>query len=87
MPHSAQAKKRWMQSLDRNLRNRTAKSELKTLTKKVQMLTEGGKRSEAEACLKLAQSRIDKAAQKGIMHKNTAARRKALLARWVGAMK
>ena len=80
MPNSKQAIKRLRQAERRNLRNRMAKSEIKTYTKKVlQALEEGNSQSAAEF-LRIAQAKLDKAAKKGILHKNTVSRRKSLLA-------
>ena len=38
-------------------------------------------RETAASCMRTTQSKLDKAAKKGVMHSNTVARRKALLAR------
>ena len=80
MPNSKQASKRLRQAKVRNLRNRMVKSEIKTYTKKVLAAVTEGNAKNAEDSLRDVQSRLDKAAQKGVMHKNTVARRKAQLA-------
>ncbi len=68
--------KRNRQNEKRRVRNRAARSELHTREKAA---TEAaGTENEAEA-LRLAIRKIDKAAQKGMIHKNTAARRKSRL--------
>jgi len=72
MPNLASAKKRLRQSAKRTLRNQIAKTRIKTETKKVLA---------GEASLGAAQSVIDRAAAKGIIHKNAAARRKSRLAK------
>lgn len=87
MPNSKQAVKRLRQAKVRNLRNRMAKSEIKTHTKKVLAAVSEGNTEAAEASLRIAQSKLDKAAQKGVMHKNTVSRRKAQLAAKVGSLK
>ena len=58
------------------LRNRAIRAELRTRQKAV--LAVAGTENEPEA-LRLAMKRIDKAAAKGVIHKNTAARRKSRL--------
>ena len=73
--------KRNRQTEKRNARNRAARSELRTRTKNA-LAAEG----EGEE-LRLAIKALDKAAQKGIMHKNTAARKKSRLIKAVRAEK
>ena len=87
MPNSKQATKRLRQAKVRNLRNRMVKSELKTYTKKVLAAVTEGNLKDAEDTLRIAQSKLDKAAQKGVLHKNTVSRRKAQLAAKVGSIK
>lgn len=58
------------------LRNRAIRAELRTRQKAV--LAVAGTENEPEA-LRLAMKRIDKAAAKGVIHKNTAARKKSRL--------
>jgi len=81
MPNNASTTKRLRQDKVRNLRNRIAKSEIKTWTKKTLEAIEAQDRETAETCLKTAQAKLDKAAKKGVMHANTVARRKSLLMR------
>lgn len=68
--------KRNRQSEKARLRNRAVRSELRTRTKAAEAAA--GTENEAET-LRLAIRRIDKAAAKGVMHKNTAARQKSRL--------
>jgi small subunit ribosomal protein S20 len=75
MPNTASAKKRLRQNEKKQLRNTAAKTRIKTETKKA---LSGGD-------VKSAFSVIDRAAAKGIIHKNAAARRKSRLARKVAA--
>ncbi len=60
------------------LRNKAVKAELKTRVKTAVTAAESGAENSAEA-LRLAVKRIDKAATKGVIHKNAAARRKSRL--------
>lgn len=60
-------------------RNLSAKSNLKTETKKFLSLISSKKIPEAKAMLNQLISRIDKAKSKGLIHKNTASRKKSRL--------
>jgi len=62
----------------RRLRNKAVKSELKTRVKSAIKVGDAGDETAVDA-LKLAQKRLDKAASKGVIHKNQAARRKSRL--------
>jgi small subunit ribosomal protein S20 len=75
--------KRNRQTEKRNLRNRKIRSEIHTRTRSALSAIEEG--DDAEEAVRAAMKRIDKAAQKGVLHKNTAARRKARLARRLNA--
>ena len=73
------AKKRVLVSASKTARNKAVKSNLKTTIKKAEAaIVEGGDSREA---IRLAIKRIDQAQAKGILHKNTAARRKSKLVR------
>jgi small subunit ribosomal protein S20 len=72
--------KRNRQNEKRRLRNRAARSEISTRTKAAIEAAEHGDET-ADESLRLAVKRIDKAAAKGVIHKNTAARRKSRLIR------
>ncbi len=68
--------KRNRQNEKRRLRNRAVRSELRTHQKAAEAAA--GTDDEAEA-LRMAMKKIDKATAKGVLHKNTAARRKSRL--------
>ena len=70
--------KRNRQNTKRQARNKAVRSEMRTRSKKAIASIESGAEDSAEA-LRLAVKRIDKAAAKGIIHKNQAANRKARL--------
>lgn len=79
MPIIKSAKKRVRVARKATIRNAKTKRSLKAAIKAFAAALTGGKQaSEAHA---KAQSEIDKAAKKGVMHKNKAARKKAQLAR------
>jgi small subunit ribosomal protein S20 len=65
----------------RRVRNRAVKSELRTRVKTA--LTTAGTEGAGDESLRLALKKIDKAASKGVIHKNAAARRKSRLMRAV----
>ena len=73
--------KRNRQNEKRRLRNRTVRSEMNTRTKAALDAVDYTDDETADETLRLAIKRIDKAAAKGVIHKNTAARRKSRLAR------
>lgn len=83
MPHHRSAMKRLRQDAKRRLRNRSAKSRVRTVSKKVRALAEEGKKEEAADALREASSVIDRAAQKRVFHPRTASRLKSRLARAV----
>ena len=58
-------------------KNKADKSELKTIVKKFDAAVVAGDRAVAEAAYKQAVKAVDQAASKGILHKNTAARKKS----------
>ncbi len=63
----------------RRVRNMAKKSEMRTYMKKVEQAVNANDVETAKETLKLAVRKIDKAAQKGIIHKNTANRYKSKL--------
>jgi small subunit ribosomal protein S20 len=75
------ALKRVRQAEKNNLRNKSVKTEIKTITKKVESAVAGKKREEIEKAFAEATKVITKAASKGIIHKNTAARKISRLAK------
>lgn len=79
MPNIKSAKKRVKVINTKTLNNRMVKSALKTTLKKVDAAIEANQ-SDKNELFKVAVKKIDQAAAKGIMHKNTAARKKASLA-------
>jgi small subunit ribosomal protein S20 len=76
-------KKRNRQTEKRYARNKAIRSELKTREKNVMAAVEAGDTAKAEELLRIAQKQIDMAVTKGVLHANTAARRKSRLTRRV----
>jgi small subunit ribosomal protein S20 len=77
--------KRNRQNERRRLRNKSVRSEMKTRVKHALTKAEAGADDAADA-LRLAVKRIDKAAAKGVIHKNQAANRKARLMRRLASL-
>ncbi|MDH5803807.1 MAG: 30S ribosomal protein S20 [Gemmatimonadota bacterium] len=76
MPHSRSAKKRMRQSEKRRTRNRTQRSEMRSLVKQVQI---AATKEDGETAFRKAEQLIDRAARKRLVHPNTAARTKSRL--------
>lgn len=77
MPNIKSAKKRVLLSKAAYEKNKADKSELKTIIKKFEAAVSSGSREEADAAYKTAVKTVDQAVNKGILHKNTAARKKS----------
>ncbi len=76
MPNIKSAKKRTLINAKKTLRNKMIKSDLKTAIKKADLAISENADNKADA-VKVAVKKIDMACTKGILHKNTAARRKS----------
>ncbi len=87
MPNNAAAEKRMRQEQKRRALNRSTKSIVKTqVTKARQAITiPGTDAEEAAAAVRAAVSELDRAAKKGVIHKNNAARRKSRLMKQLNA--
>ncbi len=71
--------KRNRQNEKRRLRNRAIRSEINTRTRNAIETAQRGDSDETAEATRLAIKRIDKAAAKGVLHRNTAARKKSRL--------
>ena len=80
------AKKRILVNKTKADRNTAIKSGVKTSVKKVYTAIEAGDKAAAQAALLAATSTIDKAATKGVYHKNTASRKVSRLSKAVNQM-
>ena len=67
-------------------RNQAVKTELKTAVRAAREAIVAGDKDKATASLALASKKLDKAASKGVIHKNQAANRKSSIAKQVGAL-
>lgn len=87
MAHTRSAKKRIMTISKRTERNRAVKSSLKTTIRRFEEALRGEEQEQARRMLlQRALVSIDKAVTKGILHKNTAARKKSSLTRKMNAI-
>jgi len=77
MPNIKSSKKDVIRSKVAYEKNKAQKTALKTVVKKFDASLEAGDRAVAEAAYKAAVVAVDKAAKNGILHKNTAARKKS----------
>ena len=76
----ASGRKRARQDVGLNAQNTALRSRFRTVIKNVQKAVTGGDKAKATELFKSAQSVIDSVADKGIFHKNKAARHKSRLA-------
>ncbi|WBU38945.1 30S ribosomal protein S20 [Homoserinibacter sp. YIM 151385] len=67
-------------------RNKAVKSQLKTAIRSTREAVTAGDKDKAAAALLVASKRLDKAASKGVIHKNQAANRKSAIAKQVAAL-
>jgi small subunit ribosomal protein S20 len=79
---NSSAFKRHRQSEERRIRNKAVKSSVRTITKKFVVLAQKKELDAAGAALREMIKKIDTAAQKGIIKKNTAARKKSRMQRF-----
>lgn len=79
MANIASARKRARQAVKARLHNASLKSRLRTYIKNVAKAVENGDRDAAAAAYKAAVPVIDSSVNKGLMHRNTAARHKSRL--------
>ncbi len=77
MPNIKSSKKDVLRIAVRNEKNRAARSVLKSTLKKFDAALAEGNREQADSAYKAAVKTIDESVKKGILHKNTAARKKS----------
>jgi len=86
MANTAQAKKRARQAEKSRLRNASQRSHLRTFVKRVIAAVDSGDKNLAQEAYGAVVSIIDKAANKGLIHKNKASRSKSRLSAKVRTM-
>ena len=79
MPTTKSAKKRLRQNIVRRIKNRATKAAVRTQVKKVRAAAAAGDAQKAEAELRLAAMKLDRAGAKRVIHPNKAARLKSRL--------
>lgn len=86
MANHKSAEKRIRQSLVRRDRNRSFRTAMRTEIKRLRKAIEEGNAEEAKGLLTSTLGTIDSTAQKGVIHRNAAARTKSRLTRAVNAL-
>ncbi|MFP4044388.1 MAG: 30S ribosomal protein S20 [Rhodosalinus sp.] len=86
MANTPQAKKRALQNARRYEINRARRSRIRTFLRKVEEALASGDKAAAEAALRAAQPELMRGVTKGVLHKNTAARKMSRLAHRVKAL-
>lgn len=86
MPIIKSAKKALRQNKKRKSENLKVKNKMKGQIKKIKSFIENGKKKEAQENLNRGYKAIDKTAKKGIIKKNTAARKKSRLAKAINRL-
>jgi small subunit ribosomal protein S20 len=81
MPHTKSAKKSLRQTAKRRLHNRAVKKGIKVQVKKFLAVLDEGNPDQLRQEFNQAVKKLDKAAGKRVIHRNTAARRKSQLAK------
>ncbi len=87
MAHSLSSKKRMRQNVKRRAINRAGRSMLKTSIRSAADAFGAGNTDAAVQVVRETTKALDREASKGLIHKNTAARRKSRLARKLNALK
>lgn len=86
MANSAQARKRARQAVKQRARNMSLRSELRTAVKRIRKAIASGDKAAAQQEFQASVGTIDRIADKGIVHKNKAARDKSRLSAAVKAL-
>ena len=86
MANHRSAKKRIRQTARRTAVNRNRISRIRTFVKKVEEAIESGNKEAAATAYRAAQPEIHRGVTKGVLHKNTAARRLSRLSRRIRAL-
>ena len=86
MANIQSAKKRNKQNEKKRLRNRVFRGRARSFIKKARTAIDAGNKEEARQAALTAISALDKAAAKGVIHKNNASRRKSRIMRSLAAL-
>jgi small subunit ribosomal protein S20 len=86
MPHHKSAEKRLRQTEKRTTVNGARLSRVRTFVKKVEVAIETGDKTAAQSAFQEAQPELHRATTKGVMHRNTVARKLSRLAARINAL-
>lgn len=86
MANIKQQKKRVLTNEKRRMRNKSIRSATRTEIRKFREAVESGDKAAAEAQLRVASRKLDKAVTKGVFHRNSAANKKSNMARALNKM-
>ncbi|MBX6741738.1 MAG: 30S ribosomal protein S20 [Acetobacteraceae bacterium] len=86
MANTASARKRIRQTEKRTIRNRARRSRVRTFLRKVEQAIAGGDQTQAQEALRAAQPELQRAATKGVLHKNLVARKLSRLSSRIKAL-
>ena len=86
MAHHKSAEKRLRQSEKRTAVNRSRMSRVRTFVKKVETAIQTGDKAAAQSAFQLAQPELHRATTKGVMHRNTVARKLSRLSARINAL-
>ena len=86
MPHHKSAEKRLRQTEKRTAINRARLSRVRTFVKKVETAISSGDKEAARSAFQVAQPELHRATTKGVLHKNTVARKLSRLATRINAL-
>ena len=86
MANTTSAQKMVRKIARRTAVNKSRRSRVRTFIKKFEVAVEEGNKTNAQAALRVAESEIMRAVSKGVMHKNTAARKVSRLAKRVSSL-
>ena len=86
MPHHKSAEKRLRQSEKRTAVNRSRLSRVRTFVKNVESAIATGDKNAAQSAFRLAEPELHRATTKGVMHRNTVARKLSRLSARINAL-
>ena len=86
MANTPQAKKRIRRNANRATINHARISRIRTFVKQVESALAAGKKKEAAEALKMAQPELARGVSRGVIHKNTAARKLSRLSKRVASL-
>jgi small subunit ribosomal protein S20 len=86
MANTASARKRIRQTEKRTARNRARRSRMRTFLRKVEQAIAGGDKAQAQEAFRAAQPELQRAATKGVVHRNAVARKLSRLSARIKAL-